>query len=422
MLMAGFLFVFLHTGFSMREAGCVRHRDPQVVLAKNLTVVALVFLCWWGWGYAFAFGTPPTPNKFIGGAHFFMAGLRRENFRAWFFQGALCSTAVSIAGGAMAERTTLRGYLMYSFLMSSLIYPVVVYWGWSGQGILSYSSTSTSSFLASALDPTLMDIAGSGVVHLAGGIGALVGAAAVGPRRDRFNSPVPEEFQLGSTPFCVSGMLFLLFGWFGLNAGSMPSMHSRADAHRAGLIACNTIIAACVGGLLVASFRSFRPRTLNAAGLCNGMLAGLVSISAGCGMVEPWEAAVIGVVGGLAYLGASALVLVVKIDDAVDAFAVHGACGLWGILSLGFFGDPSTGFGGNGMLYGGNQLWTQVLAGVLISVWVSLLSALVFVPLRLFGVLRMEQQETLGVERTDSFPSMNKVHSEEFDQVISVAL
>merc|ERR1740121_2526033 len=104
MLAAGFLFLFAHAGLSMREAGCVRHREPQIVLAKNLTIVALVFLCWFSWGYAFAFGVPPSPNEFIGGAHFFLDGVRGGDFRAWFFQGALCTTAVGIAGGAMAER------------------------------------------------------------------------------------------------------------------------------------------------------------------------------------------------------------------------------------------------------------------------------------------------------------------------------
>merc|ERR1719188_1842721 len=142
-------------------------------------------------------------------------------FRNWFFQGAFCATAGTIVSGAMAERTQLKGFATYSVIMTSFIYPTVVYWGWSGSGWLYYTNDAGDS--VSSPGPWYRDFAGSGLVHLVGGVGALCGAAIVGPRKGRFDESNAEEFDGHSVPFCVLGTFFLWFGWYGFNPGSTGS-------------------------------------------------------------------------------------------------------------------------------------------------------------------------------------------------------
>lgn len=303
--------------------------------------------------------------------------------------------------GAMAERTQLKGFTTFTFLMTSIIYPMVVHWVWSGAGMFNYpvldaatGQTSGGSFVG----PTLIDFAGSGVVHLSGGIGALVGAIAVGPRLDRWDPSKAAEFDGHSVPFCVLGTFFLWFGWYGFNPGSTLSMHTSSDAYTASMVAVNTTLAPCVAGLVVFALRALvlEPKCLDVGGFCNGILAGLVSITAGCGAVKHWEAILIGFIGAFVYQGCSMLLKKLQIDDVVDAVPVHGACGLWGLLACGFFGNPAEGGGGNGVFYGGAdagaQLGVQIVAGIFIILWVALWSVAIFVPLRMLGMLRMNDE------------------------------
>merc|ERR1719327_2182591 len=160
-------------------------------------------------------------------------------------------------------------------------------------------------------------------------------------------------------------------------------MKSKGDAAIAGLVAVNTTLSPCVAGLVVFILRALvvGPRLLDVGGFCNGILAGLVSITAGCAFVKPWETIIIGLIGGVVYQLASMLLRVLKVDDVVDAFPVHGACGIWGVIALGLFGNPDEGLGGNGVFYGGNQLGVQLFGLVMIILWTGFFSAAVFVPL-----------------------------------------
>merc|ERR1719399_157720 len=381
MLLAGILVFFMHAGFGLLEAGCVR--------AKNMTVLTSGFLCWYVFGWPLAYGPVEDPNKFSGGTGFVMDGFweTKANFRNWFFQGAFCATAGTIVSGAMAERTQLKGFAIYTCLMTSFIYPIAVYWGWSGSGFLSYTDDHGKS--VSAFGPWYKDFAGSGLVHMVGGVGALCGCVIVGPRKGRFDPQVDQaEFTAHSIPFVVLGTMSLWFGWYGFNAGSTLSMHDVGAANSAGLVAVNTTLAPCVGGLLVFFMRAklLPPYLLDVGGFCNGMLAGLVSITAGCGFVEPWETIIIAMMGACVYQGASMAVVKLKIDDVVDAFAVHGACGLWGVLALGIFGEKARGIGGN---RGRDQLGVQIMAGVILVLWVGGLSIAIFLPLKLARFLRL---------------------------------
>jgi Amt family ammonium transporter len=413
MLLSMMLVFFMHAGFSMLEAGTVRFKNTQNILTKNLFVVCAGFLCWYVFGYALAFGAVEDPNKFSGGFGFFMNEFwaDKSKFRFWLFQGAFCATGATIVSGAMAERTQLKGFALYTCLMTSFIYPIVVYWGWSGSGFLYYHDDAGES--KSVVGPAFIDFAGSGLVHLTGGVGALCGAIIVGPRNGRWDESKANDFDGHSVPFCVLGTFFLWFGWYGFNPGSTGSMHDAATANTAGLVAVNTTLAPCVAGLLVFLLRAlvFPPRLLDVGAFCNGILAGLVSITAGCAAVEPWEAIIIGLLGGFVYQGISMLMKKLKVDDVVDAVAVHAGCGLWGILAVGFFGNPDEGIGGNGVFYGGDQLGTQIFAAFLIIVWVGVLSTLIFLPLRLLGMLRMgDEFQEKGADIMEHSPS--KAYSE----------
>jgi len=392
MLLAGILVFFMHAGFGLLEAGCVRSKNTQNILAKNMTVLTSGFLCWYVFGWPLAYGPVEDPNKFSGGTGFVMDGFweTKANFRNWFFQGAFCATAGTIVSGAMAERTQLKGFAVYTLFMTAFIYPITVYWGWSGSGFLSYTDDDGNS--VSAFGPWYKDFAGSGLVHMVGGIGALCGAVIVGPRKGRFEPEVDQaEYTAHSIPFVVLGTMTLWFGWYGFNPGSTLSMHDVAAANSAGLVAVNTTLAPCVGGLLVFLLRAtvVPPKLLDVGGFCNGVLGGLVSITAGCGFVEPWETVIIAIIGAFVYQGASMAVAKLKIDDVVDAFAVHGACGFWGVLAVGLFGKEDRGISGNGLFHGGDQLGVQILGGLIIVLWVGGLSTAIFLPLKLAKCLRL---------------------------------
>jgi Amt family ammonium transporter len=394
MLLAGLLVFFMHAGFSLLEAGCVRFKNTQNILAKNLLVVSLGFLCWYFTGWVFAYGVSTEvakPNKFIGTKEIFMDGFwdDKTKFRNWFFQGAFCATAATIVSGAMAERTQLKGFAIYTVIMTAFIYPVVCYWGWSGNGLLNYTDDNDKS--VSAFGPNYIDFAGSGIVHLVGGIGALLGSAIVGKRKGQFEPGCENTFIPHSIPFCVLGTFILWFGWYGFNPGSTLAMKTKDNAVQAGLVAVNTTRAPCMAGLIVFTLRAvvIPPQLLDVGAFCNGILAGLVSITAGCGFVKPWEAVVIGSVGGFVYQGASMLLKKAGIDDVVDAFPVHGACGIWGVLALGLFGDPDHGMGGNGLFYGGDQFRVQVMGCVVIIAWVAVLSLPLLLGLKFASALRL---------------------------------
>merc|ERR1712050_813790 len=322
--------------------------------------------------------------------------------------GATCGTIVS---GAMAERTQLKGFVIFTTIMTSFIYPVVVYWGWSGAGLLANSDGN------SIFGPGLSDFAGSGIVRLTGAVGALAGIVVVGARKDRWEKE--EEFAAHNVPFVVLGTLFLWFGWYGFNPGSTLQMHTTDNAYQAGLVACNTTLAPCVAGLVVFALRAHvcAPKSLDVGGFCNGILAGLVSITAGCGSVQPWEAIVIGFIGGFVYQGASILLRNFGLDDVVDAVPVHGACGVWGLLALGIFGGPKS--GGNGILWGGDQLGTLIVAALLIILWVGLLSTAIFLPLQKLGMLRLDDEtQDKGADILEHSP--NKANSNEAEEPAAV--
>jgi len=406
MLLASLLVFFMHAGFSLLETGSVRFKNTQNILAKNLIVVSVGFIVWFFIGFPLALGSTDNPSMFAGSSRWAMVGFweNKSELRLWFFQGAFCATGATIVSGAMAERTQLKGFCIFTMMMTGVIYPIVVYWTWSGNGFLNYVEDGVSK---SIVGPAFMDFAGSGIVHMVGGVAALCGTIIVRPRIERFDANTSESFDAHSVPFCVLGTFILWVGWYGFNPGSTGSLHDIATANTAGLVAVNTTLAPCAAGLLVFFLRAqvLQPKCLDVGGFCNGILAGLVSITAGCSNVEPWEALIIGLIGGLVYQGASMLLKKLKIDDVVDAFPVHGAGGAWGVIALGLFGNPNRGMGGNGAFYGGNQLGTQLVGGIIIACWAAALSCLLLVPLKLAGMLRLSDEfQIAGADAKEHSP------------------
>jgi len=425
LILCGALVMFMQAGFAMVESGCCRAKNVQNILMKNLVDVCIGTMCWWAVGWTLAYGIADEPNNaFAGDKQFFGMGFTEAdangNFTTsrymldWFFQWAFCSAAATIVSGGVAERVQFPGYLVFTIVMTSWIYPVVVHWTW-GYGWLAGGED------YSINDTGFMDFAGSGIVHMCGGIGALVGAAVVGPRNGRFDPESPKDaFAPHSLPLIVLGTFILWFGWYGFNCGSTLGMASDAQGTMAAQVAMNTTLSAATCGLTVLMLRFAVLQRYDIGGMCNGILAGLVSITAPCGNVECGSAILTGFIGAFIYQGSSMLLQKLKVDDPIDAFAVHGACGAWGVLAAALFDwgkgvDYFNGWSGwscvqddNGCVSGAfkQALEANLMEIFIIAVWTAFFSLLVFVPLRFAGFLRADAEtQDQGMDARKHSPS-----------------
>jgi Amt family ammonium transporter len=304
-------------------------------------------------------------------------------FAFFFFQLVFAATAATIVSGAMAERTDFKGYLVYSAVISAVIYPVVGKWIWGG------------GFLAQ-LDPFFHDFAGSTVVHSTGAWAALMGAMILGPRIGRFGkdgAPIPGH----NMTFATLGVFILWFGWFGFNPGSQLN----ADASSIALITVNTNIAAAAGALtalLIGWYMSGVPQL--PWGL-NGALAGLVAITAPCYVIKnPGEAIIVGAIGAAVMYSIVLLMERLEIDDPVGAVAVHGGGGVWGTLAVGIFANDDA-LGVVGLLHGGgaDQLISQIIGILAVAAYVLVTAGILFSVLKAIGWLRAhEEGELLGTD------------------------
>lgn len=322
MILCGAQVFFMQLGFAHLEAGSVSRRNVLNIIFKNIMDACLGSIIWFCLGYGFAWGD----GSFIGTTSFFYVPYD-ENTN-WFFQWAFCVTASTIVSGAVAERMKLEAYFIYTIIITAFIYPAVVHWVWHPEGWASAFNTGA--------DAPIIDFAGSGVVHMVGGWSGMMGAWIVGPRKGRFEKAEDAvDFTTHSIPMQAFGTLILWFGWYGFNCGSTVAV-SGAMATGA-LVAVTTTLAAAAGGLTTATLGRSLHGKWNIGLACNGILAGLVSITAPCSVVAPGSAIIIGVIGGLLYYGFSRLMITLKIDDPLDAAAVHGCCGFWGVISVAIF-------------------------------------------------------------------------------------
>lgn len=407
------IHTLLQSGFALLEAGTIRSKNVRNILLKNVIDACVAAIAWWAVGDAFAYGNTScdNANPFIGTSNFFSSDSSSYGstyFAQWLFAYGFSATASTIVSGAVAERTQFRSYLIYTCLVSAFIYPVVVHWVWSPYGWLSAHKRNCSTGESDPLfsgTTGFMDFAGSAVVHMVGGAAALVGSIVVGPRIGRFSHGVVVHFDNSNSTQMVLGTLILWLGWYGFNAGSTGCMFGCMG--NAALAAANTTISIAAGGLmcLLAAILVGSPGDIST--LLNGILAGAVSITASCALVEPYAAFVIGLISALVYLGSSKLLLALQIDDPLDASPVHLFCGCWGVIAAGFFaveGKVKSVYGyagGWGVLYGGGgtQLGIQVLGAVVIAAWSASLAGAMFLVLKVFKCLRVSK--TVELEGLD---------------------
>ena len=393
-LIAGVLVFIMQAGFGMVEAGMTRAKNVGNIMAKNLADMCVGALAFFAVGYGIAYGT--DAGSLFGVDTFFLSGAESgfsaegglSMFTDFFFQVVFAATAVTIASGAMAERTKMSAYLVFSFFMTALIYPVVVHSFWSGEGLLADLAIGDAKF---------GDFAGSTIVHSTGGWAAMMGAIFLGPRigkydRDGRSRPMPGH----SAAFVVVGVLVLWFGWFGFNPGS--ELAADAVVMRA---AVTTMLAAAAGAVTAGAVVWFRTGHLDVAMTGNGVLAGLVGVTAGTAAMSPVGAVLTGAVAGVIVVGSVAFFDRIRIDDPVGAISVHGVCGLWGTLAVGLFARYSDGFvatGNAGLFYGGgvDQLLVQLIGAAMVFVWVVVTTGILFAVMKRTVGLRVSRQAEIG--------------------------
>jgi len=324
------LIFFMQAGFTMVEAGFTRAKNAGNIIMKNLIDFAFGSVFFWIIGFGLMMG---AGNGFIGKLDFFISGNYDSNIPTWAlvaFNTMFCATAATIVSGAMAERTKFSSYVLYSIVISAVVYPIEAHWIW-GEGWLSALTIGSSS--------GFIDYAGSTAVHMVGGTAALVGAKLLGPRIGKYTKDgKPRAIPGHSIPLGALGCLILWFGWFGFNPASSYGLSTAEQAYEVGNVFMTTNLAAasatCIA-MLVTWVRYGKP---DVSMTLNGSLAGLVAITAGCNAVDPWAAAIIGALAGaLLVFAVEFFDKVAKIDDPVGAISVHGVCGLFGTLMIGFF-------------------------------------------------------------------------------------
>ncbi len=381
-LLGAFLVFFMQAGFGMVEAGFIRAKNTCNILTKNFLDFCMASLGFFLIGYGLMFG---DGNGFCGTKGWFLLGLEPTAngiplYAFWLFQAAFCGAAATIVAGGMAERMKFHAYLIYSFVISAFIYPIVGHWIWGG-GWLS--------------DMGFADFAGSTVVHTVGGCAAVIGTSILKPREGKYGIDGKPNVLAGhNIPLASLGVFILWFGWFGFNAGSTLGV---TDGSAIGRVAINTNLAAALGGIaaMATVWKRYGKPDLSMA--MNGALAGLVAITAPCAYVEPWAALVIGTVAGYLVVRGVELLDKLQIDDPVGAFPVHGICGIWGTLCVGIFGKSALGLANNGFIYGGNpmQLGIQIVGCVSTVVFVVVGMGIVFKLIDKTVGLRINREEEL---------------------------
>jgi len=426
--LCGLLVFFMHAGFGMLEVGGVQAKNSKNILLKNLLNIAFSAVAWYFLGYTLATG-PDDKSHFLGWTkehQVYIAAADLDKgpaFVTWYFGFAFAATSATIVSGALAERTQFRAYFAFAMLLTGWIYPVVAYWAWSSQGWLKVAGKDLDA------NNGFLDFAGSGVVHMVGGTCALVGAYFVGPRKymdsdlgddsyiERFETEEDGTVKVNqprvnkSNPsLSTIGTMILWFGWYGFNCGSQLAF-TGSSLKVVSLALVNTTMAPAGAVISIVLFTIITRNHIEVGDCLNASLGGLVSITACCNIVEPWAALVIGGIGGLVYLGSANLLLILQIDDVINASPVHLFCGMWALIATGFFAKPELGgLDGHesGVFYGGGLLLGWQLCGLVsIVTWCGFWSILMFGLFAHFDLLRVGREvEKRGLD------NYNKVSKE----------
>jgi len=393
-LIASILVMFMQAGFAMVEAGLTRAKNSGNILMKNMFDFAAGGPVFFLFGFALMMGT--DQGGLFGWSNFGLSDFSPLNdegtwgFTYWFFQCVFAATATTIVSGAIAERTKFVGYLVISVVITGLIYPISGHWIWGG-GWLAKLST------------PMIDFAGSTVVHSVGGWIALAGAILMGPRIGKYSADGTSRAIPGhNMPLVALGVFILWFGWFGFNPGSTTA----AQANIA-LIAVTTNMAGCTGGVAAMVISWIRYGKPDVSMSLNGVLAGLVAITAGCANVSPASAMIIGLIAGVVVVySVDFLDKVLKIDDPVGAISVHGVCGALGTICVGLFASPDYGGTGAvaGLFNGGGTalLMTQLIGVGSVFVWAFGTGLVLFFLLKVtIGIRVPAEEEVKGLDITE---------------------
>jgi Amt family ammonium transporter len=386
-MLTGFLVFFMQLGFAILETGMIRQTSAVNALLENFLEGGVGAVCWWVAGFGLAFGVDNGSGLF--GTSLFAPGIDVAKtiyvgnigvLTMFFFQFAFCATASTITTGAMAERTDFIGNVIYTAIVCIFIYPIVVHWVWGGGWLFQQG---------------FFDFAGSNVVHTVGGVIAIIGAWMLGPRKGKEWGKMIPPHNLG---LALTGTMILWVGWYGFNPGSTLAAVGAHDV--IGIVVLNTTLGGGVGCLSALFFQYFRTGKWDLVACMNGLLAGLVAVTGGCAFISPVAALIIGIVAGIILLLWGDLLEKIKVDDAVGASSVHLACGVWGIIAIGLFAEPSlTPFAGNvhsgmgGLLTGGGAtiLVTQLIGSAATIVWCAVTSFIMFGALKAVGRLRVNK-------------------------------
>ncbi len=379
MMVATALVFFMHTGFAFLEIGLTRQKNTINILFKNIFIITGGLLLYYAFGFnlmypgfedgdagilkfaGFGIGAPEggmTPDYADGGYTW---------WTDFLFQGMFAATAATIVSGAVAERIKIGSFMIFTVIYVGLVYPIVGAWKWGGGFLDSWG---------------FYDFAGSTLVHSVGGWAALVAVALLGARIGKFGSDgKPKAIPGHNIPLATAGVLILWLGWFGFNGGSVLS----ADPELTSLVLVTTSLAAAAGGFGAFILSTILYKNLDLTMFLNGILGGLVGITAGADLMSPNEAVVIGFLAGLLIVLAVALIDKLKLDDPVGAIAVHLICGIWGTLAVGLFGDKA----------GVSQFMTQLSGVAIIGGFCIVTSLIILGTLKATLGLRVSKEEEL---------------------------
>ncbi|EGG14437.1 ammonium transporter [Cavenderia fasciculata] len=402
-LNATYLVFYTQAGFCMLEAGVVRAKNAKSIIIKSIIDTAIGSLIFWAIGFAISFGA--NGNFFMGLSQFFLIGYTNLTFFA--YQWAFSATSITIVSGSLAERVHINSCLIYTVVMSAIIYPFAAHWVWAQSGWLRKIGTNG-----------IIDFSGGIVVHMVGGAVGLVGTYIVGPRIGRFDSESgkPKPLPGHSITLSTLGAFIIWYGSYGFNTGSTLGISGgRIEvASRSAVTMTITATASCATTLLAIKVYSGK---YDVAKSVNGLLGGLVASSASCSMIEPWGAFVIGCVAAFVYLGSSHLLLKKRIDDPLDNGPIHYSCGVWGALAVGLFAtekdvnkililrNPTHTYG---LFTGGGieQLGVQLLGVAVVTLWCVVTATILFYLMRKFNVLRIDPtRELMGIDMDAGGPA-----------------
>tara|TARA_R110002074_G_scaffold348282_1_gene518669 strand:- start:2611 stop:3855 length:1245 start_codon:yes stop_codon:yes gene_type:complete len=379
MMLATALVFFMHTGFAFLEIGLTRQKNTINILFKNIFIITGGLLLYYAWGFNLMY--PGFEDGDLGLIKFSMdsfgisapeGGMTAEyadgGYTWWtdfLFQGMFAATAATIVSGAVAERIKIGSFMIFTVIYVGLVYPIVGAWKWGGGFLDSWG---------------FYDFAGSTLVHSVGGWAALVAITLLGARIGKFGKDgKPNAIPGHSIPMATAGVLILWLGWFGFNGGSVLS----ADPELTSLVLVTTSLAAAAGGFGAMITSTILYKNLDLTMFLNGILGGLVGITAGADLMSPNEAVVIGFLAGMIIVGGVALVDKIKLDDPVGAVAVHLICGIWGTLAVGIFGN----------LASGAQFMTQLYGVLIVGVFCIVTSGIILGVLKVTLGLRVSKEE-----------------------------